>query len=196
MEDEDPKLVAWVKIGQKQVEGEVEVNLDACRLEVLRRDLEAVARRLDQQRWYVRDAYLGGPSGPVADGLYRVYSFAWDWTAGWLVGRGRGRRCEEYVDETRADVLRGSAGASTATGQGWRTMAINEASYFDDGVIDRIRPGLPDQPHAVQADHPGSPGVWDRLLGVPPGQDRECGRDDALDPIRLDLDLAPAWGRG
>ncbi|HNS50871.1 MAG TPA: hypothetical protein PKO09_06780 [Anaerolineae bacterium] len=106
MEDDDPELVAQLKLGEQPVEGTALLNLDECRLAVLRRDLDGVAGRLFQQGWYVRNPLLGGATGPVLDYGYRAWSFVWDWTAGWVAQRGRGRTCQEFVEETRADVLK------------------------------------------------------------------------------------------
>jgi hypothetical protein len=106
MEEGDPELVAQLKVGSRSVEGSARVSLDECRLAVLKKDMAGVAARLAEQGWYVRNPLLGGATGPVLDKGYQAWSVVWDWTAGWVAQRGRGRRCEEFVAETQADVLR------------------------------------------------------------------------------------------
>ena len=130
MEDDDPELAAQLKLGTEPVEATALVNLDECRLAVLRRDLDGVSSRLFQQGWYVRNPLLGGATGPVLDYGYQAYSFVWDWTAGWVAQRGRGRTCQEFVEETKADVLRAVRRVYGGRA-GLETMFVKEVSTFD-----------------------------------------------------------------
>lgn len=101
-EDDDPELEASLQVGQQPVNGKASLDLDACRLAVLHKDLEAMAVRLAQQGYYVRNAFLGNLP---ADAAYQAYGITWDWTAGGLWVRNRGMRCGDLVDLTRDDVL-------------------------------------------------------------------------------------------
>ncbi len=103
MDEDDPELVAQLSIGPKKLESSARLDLSDCRLALLRQDLETMAQRLRDGGYYVRNPYLGGPTGPIADGINQVYGITWDWTVGWAASY-HGTRCEDYIRLTNHQV--------------------------------------------------------------------------------------------